>query len=168
MVAQYYDTDVNKEYAIRGNSAILKCVVPSFVADFVKVLSWHTDQGEEFVPGDDYGRRSLALSIFFPTLASRSFPLSHRTRKGREKEYRFFDSVGKSVWLSCNREYHGPVSLLMFSSLQLVISTGGGGGERGGPNNWSASSASTSERRCSPSPLTPFASLSPLPPSPTE
>lgn len=55
MVAQYYDTDVNKEYAIRGNSAILKCVVPSFVADFVKVLSWHTDQGEEFVPGDDFG-----------------------------------------------------------------------------------------------------------------
>ncbi|KOX72244.1 Down syndrome cell adhesion molecule-like protein Dscam2 [Melipona quadrifasciata] len=54
VVAQYYDTDVNKEYAIRGNSAILKCVVPSFVADFVKVLSWHTDQGEEFVPGDDY------------------------------------------------------------------------------------------------------------------
>lgn len=55
VVAQYYDTDVNKEYAIRGNSAILKCVVPSFVADFVKVLSWHTDEGEEFVPGDDYG-----------------------------------------------------------------------------------------------------------------
>lgn len=55
VVAQYYDTDVNKEYAIRGNSAILKCVVPSFVADFVKVLSWHTDQGEEFVPSDDFG-----------------------------------------------------------------------------------------------------------------
>lgn len=55
MVAQYYDTDVNKEYAICGNSAILKCVVPSFVADFVKVLSWQTDQGDEFVPGDDYG-----------------------------------------------------------------------------------------------------------------
>ena len=53
MVAQYYDTDVNKEYAIRGNSAIMKCVVPSFVADFVKVLSWHTDQGEEFVPQDE-------------------------------------------------------------------------------------------------------------------
>lgn len=49
---QFYDTDVNKEYAIRGNSAVLKCVVPSFVADFVTVLSWHTDQGEEFVRQD--------------------------------------------------------------------------------------------------------------------
>ncbi|XP_076173906.1 Down syndrome cell adhesion molecule 1 isoform X43 [Ptiloglossa arizonensis] len=61
VVAQYYDTDVNKEYAIRGNSAILKCVVPSFVADFVKVLSWHTDQGEEYVPGDDYDGKYLVL-----------------------------------------------------------------------------------------------------------
>ncbi|XP_076390055.1 Down syndrome cell adhesion molecule 1 isoform X30 [Megachile rotundata] len=61
VVAQYYDTDVNKEYAIRGNSAILKCVVPSFVADFVKVLSWHTNEGEEFVPGDDYDGKYLVL-----------------------------------------------------------------------------------------------------------
>ncbi|XP_067215063.1 cell adhesion molecule Dscam1 isoform X13 [Linepithema humile] len=61
VVAQYYDTDVNKEYAIRGNSAILKCVVPSFVADFVKVLSWHTDQGEEFVPSDDFDGKYLVL-----------------------------------------------------------------------------------------------------------
>ncbi|XP_043478415.1 Down syndrome cell adhesion molecule-like protein 1 homolog isoform X8 [Leptopilina heterotoma] len=52
VVMQFYDTDVNKEYAIRGNSAVLKCVVPSFVADFVTVLSWHTDQGEEFVRQD--------------------------------------------------------------------------------------------------------------------
>ncbi|XP_049823713.1 Down syndrome cell adhesion molecule-like protein Dscam2 isoform X9 [Aethina tumida] len=51
VVNQYYDTDVNKEYAIRGNAAILKCQVPSFVADFVTVVSWHTDQNENFYPG---------------------------------------------------------------------------------------------------------------------
>lgn len=81
MVAQYYDTDVNKEYAIRGNSAILKCVVPSFVADFVKVLSWHTDQGEEFVPGDDYGRSSLASSIFFRRRAREQIVFDFSTAK---------------------------------------------------------------------------------------
>jgi Down syndrome cell adhesion molecule-like protein 1 len=47
-VSQNYDTDVNKEYVIRGNSAILKCQVPSFVADFVDVISWHTDLDETF------------------------------------------------------------------------------------------------------------------------
>ncbi|XP_058804449.1 cell adhesion molecule Dscam2 isoform X4 [Phymastichus coffea] len=64
VVAQYYDTDVNKEYAIRGNSAVLKCVVPSFVADFVTVLSWHTDQGEEFVRNTD-GSANYAVSQYF-------------------------------------------------------------------------------------------------------
>lgn len=48
MVTQFYDTDVNKEYVIRGNPAVLKCQIPSFVADFVEVVSWHTDQDETF------------------------------------------------------------------------------------------------------------------------
>ena len=59
MVSQHYDTDVNKEYAIRGNSAVLKCQVPSFVADFVSVVSWHTEQGDNFFPGSDYGNSTL-------------------------------------------------------------------------------------------------------------
>ncbi|KPI92826.1 Down syndrome cell adhesion molecule-like protein CG42256 [Papilio xuthus] len=54
VVAQHYDTDVNKEYVIMGNSIILKCQVPSFVADFIDVLSWHTDENEDFYPGENY------------------------------------------------------------------------------------------------------------------
>lgn len=40
---------------IRGNAAILKCEIPSFVADFVSVVSWHTDQDETFYPSEQYG-----------------------------------------------------------------------------------------------------------------
>lgn len=54
-MSQFYDTDVNKAYVIRGNAAILKCEIPSFVADFVSVVSWHTDQDETFYPANDYG-----------------------------------------------------------------------------------------------------------------
>ncbi|CAB3223434.1 unnamed protein product [Arctia plantaginis] len=54
VVAQHYDTDVNKEYVILGNSIVLKCQVPSFVADFVEILSWHTDDNEDFFPGENY------------------------------------------------------------------------------------------------------------------
>ncbi|CAH0555685.1 unnamed protein product [Brassicogethes aeneus] len=61
VVSQYYDTDVNKEYAIRGNAAILKCQVPSFVADFVTVVSWHTDQNENFYPGAPDDSKYLVL-----------------------------------------------------------------------------------------------------------
>ncbi|XP_072939085.1 cell adhesion molecule Dscam1 isoform X16 [Epargyreus clarus] len=61
VVAQHYDTDVNKEYAIMGNSIILKCQVPSFVADFIEVLSWHTDENEDFYPGENYEGKYLVL-----------------------------------------------------------------------------------------------------------
>lgn len=54
-MAQYFDIDVIKEFAIRGNAAILKCLIPSFVADFVSVVSWHTDQNENFYPGSSEG-----------------------------------------------------------------------------------------------------------------
>ncbi|KAG6458279.1 hypothetical protein O3G_MSEX010787 [Manduca sexta] len=61
VVAQQYDTDVNKEYVIMGNSIILKCQVPSFVADFIEVLSWHTDEKEDFFPGNNYDGKYLVL-----------------------------------------------------------------------------------------------------------
>lgn len=54
-MAQYYEADVNKEHVIRGNSAVMKCLIPSFVADFVEVVSWHTDQNENFSPSGDFG-----------------------------------------------------------------------------------------------------------------
>ncbi|KAL4703793.1 hypothetical protein ACJJTC_011593, partial [Scirpophaga incertulas] len=54
VVTQRYDTDVNKEYVIMGNNILLKCQVPSFVADFIEVVSWHTDKLEDILPGDNY------------------------------------------------------------------------------------------------------------------
>lgn len=48
-VAQSYDTHVGQEYVIRGNDVLLKCSVPSFVADFVAVLSWQDSEGNSFL-----------------------------------------------------------------------------------------------------------------------
>ena len=63
MVIQPYDTDVNKEYTIRGNAAILKCQIPSYVADFLSVISWHTDKGDDFVAGTDFGNLQPGVCI---------------------------------------------------------------------------------------------------------
>lgn len=52
MVQQQYESEVNNEYVIRGNSALLKCSIPSFVADFVTVVSWHDEAGNSFVIGE--------------------------------------------------------------------------------------------------------------------
>lgn len=53
MVQQQYESEVNNEYVIRGNSAILKCSIPSFVADFVNVVSWQDEAGNSFTPDDN-------------------------------------------------------------------------------------------------------------------
>lgn len=46
---------------MRGNSAILKCLIPSFVSDFVQVIAWMSDDGEEFLPQKDFvgGKNNL-------------------------------------------------------------------------------------------------------------
>ncbi|XP_073812139.1 Down syndrome cell adhesion molecule 1 isoform X14 [Musca autumnalis] len=47
VVHQFYQTRVIDEFVLRGNSAILKCAVPSFVADFIEVESWVDEEGME-------------------------------------------------------------------------------------------------------------------------
>lgn len=55
MVNQFYDAEIIKEYVIRGNSAVLKCSIPSFVADFVYVESWIDEEGTVYKTSNDYG-----------------------------------------------------------------------------------------------------------------
>ena len=40
VVHQEYRTEAGNEFVILGNSAIVKCLIPSFVADFVRVAGW--------------------------------------------------------------------------------------------------------------------------------
>ena len=54
---QDYKSEVNNEFVIRGNSAILKCHVPSFVADFVSVQAWVDGEGGVYFPSTSYGNQ---------------------------------------------------------------------------------------------------------------
>lgn len=47
VVHQFYQTRVIDEFVLRGNAGLLKCNLPSFVADFVDVESWIADDGME-------------------------------------------------------------------------------------------------------------------------
>lgn len=55
VVNQPYGANILMEYVIKGNSAILKCSIPSFVADFVRVEAWIDEEGTELLPSDNYG-----------------------------------------------------------------------------------------------------------------
>lgn len=43
------------EYVIKGNSVVLKCSIPSFVSDYIKIESWVDESGNELLPSDNYG-----------------------------------------------------------------------------------------------------------------
>ncbi|XP_026733071.1 Down syndrome cell adhesion molecule-like protein Dscam2 isoform X14 [Trichoplusia ni] len=47
VVSQAYAVNLMEEYVLRGNSAILKCHIPSFVSEYVYVISWIISEGEE-------------------------------------------------------------------------------------------------------------------------
>ncbi|XP_025414614.1 Down syndrome cell adhesion molecule-like protein Dscam2 isoform X28 [Sipha flava] len=62
VVNQDYASEVISEYVIRGNTAILKCTIPSFVTDFVVVNSWISSDGQEFHNlNDGYDGKYLVL-----------------------------------------------------------------------------------------------------------
>lgn len=53
VVSQKYEVSVMEEYVLKGNAAILKCHIPSFVADFVYVSSWLQDGDTELLPSNN-------------------------------------------------------------------------------------------------------------------
>lgn len=48
VVQQFYQTRVNDEFVLRGNAGTLKCLVPSFVGDFVQIVEWISDEGDSY------------------------------------------------------------------------------------------------------------------------
>lgn len=72
---------MDDEYVMKGNAAILKCSIPSFVSDFVSVVGWVDEEGNEFVASEDYVEsktgvtRLVFIDIRYPQ--SSSFDLLH-------------------------------------------------------------------------------------------
>lgn len=52
VVSHSYSVNVMDEHVLKGNTAILKCHIPSFVSDFVFVDAWIDDDdgGIEYYP----------------------------------------------------------------------------------------------------------------------
>lgn len=61
VVNQFYNAEITTEYVMRGNAAILKCLIPSFVADFVHVTAWINDEGDEIIPGNEYNGGKMGI-----------------------------------------------------------------------------------------------------------
>lgn len=58
VASQDYRIGSEEEYVIDGNDALLKCKIPSFVADFVHVVNWEDDMQNILYPNKNYGNES--------------------------------------------------------------------------------------------------------------
>ena len=55
-MSQSYSTDAqHKVHVILANSALIKCEIPSFVADFVSVVNWIDNDGVEYFSTQSMG-----------------------------------------------------------------------------------------------------------------
>lgn len=53
VVIQSYESEADNEYVIRGNSVVMKCEIPSYVADFVFVDLWMDSEGQNYYPNSE-------------------------------------------------------------------------------------------------------------------
>ena len=65
VVSQDYITRVHEIDVILGNSGLLKCEIPSFVIDFVTVVSWISDQGIDYFSKTQSGNFQASWNFFF-------------------------------------------------------------------------------------------------------
>ena len=56
---QFYQTGTEDEYVIRGNSAIMKCKIPSFIGDFVTVDAWVDSEDNEYHSNFEGGTKDI-------------------------------------------------------------------------------------------------------------
>lgn len=52
---QYFEIQVYDVFVMRGNTAIFKCQIPSFVGDHVDLTEWISTENDTYTFGNEYG-----------------------------------------------------------------------------------------------------------------
>ena len=64
---QSYRVVVHEEQVVLGNEVLLKCIIPSFQADFVSVVSWQDSEGVEHPANHNEGNSNNASAAALET-----------------------------------------------------------------------------------------------------
>ena len=60
VITQEYETNAEREYVIIGNTALMKCEIPSFVNDFITVNAWVDNENREIYNTEtDFGGKII-------------------------------------------------------------------------------------------------------------
>jgi hypothetical protein len=63
-------------FVIKGNAAVFKCNIPSFVSDYVEIVSWQDTEGTQYPMASSYGTNAM-LYFQFPLRQTLLCTLSH-------------------------------------------------------------------------------------------
>ena len=63
MVVSPFEARVYDEYVVRGNTAVLSCVVPAFVKEHVTVSAWMRDPAYHIYPSTYGGEASILVYL---------------------------------------------------------------------------------------------------------
>lgn len=91
VVNQFYVPGLmDNEYVMKGNAAIMKCSIPSFVSDFVSVIAWIDEDGNEYLASENYADSkqdfhdefhfSLTIFLYYFSLTFYYVLISHSSR----------------------------------------------------------------------------------------
>ena len=72
VVSQDYTSGAHEVYVIIGNSALVKCEIPSFVADFVSVVGWVDNEENEFFPSNNGTEKSFSFTFNWDTQVTKN------------------------------------------------------------------------------------------------
>lgn len=63
MVKQFFEVQVYDSFVMRGNTAIFKAQIPSFVSDHVDIIEWISTDNDTYRFGDTYGDCTIIILI---------------------------------------------------------------------------------------------------------
>lgn len=77
-MSQAYTVNLVEENVLRGNSAIFKCLIPSFVTEYVSVASWiiSEDDDEKEIKISDNEEGTFKIKLILPPSSLTSVLLS--------------------------------------------------------------------------------------------
>jgi hypothetical protein len=89
VVRQKYEVQVYDEYVISGNTAVLRCQVPSYVAEYVMVTSWIQDGSVNIYPNTDTGQytRNVSRTKFHDITTVQQITPGLRTAESGDDRY---------------------------------------------------------------------------------
>lgn len=101
---QDYEVDVSSTMVYRGNIAVLQCIIPSFMRDYLTVTSWLQDRSFHIYPSSDGGQFCFCDQFESILTVGKEFYLASKTLNFIGCVHKFQDLYYFKTKMFCNEK----------------------------------------------------------------